>query len=434
MGLKLEYRFKAESLKQFLTLVNDLAVQNGYYFVNYTKGGEQYASIELCKNGHLCIDYISKGRLWQMTGTCQTNHLGPGYHAAVVDFLDELKKSYPDLKVYDDTGYYLNRDFEKLQKESFNGWLKSMVLYLTMKPSEINTVYVCWPDHCFEPEIKRKDCYVSPMGVWLAEMFANIADTGFEAFAQNFFTWYSRGKDAWYYRNLGLYTLWMDCRYRVSERSEEDREANQAAIENLERAMKMDPNIPIPIDEYKEVCKLDKHEPMDVSTQPRFVSPYPIGYRKGWIRFNATISFAVPGSFLQKSNDESTVWLEISEHSIRSVKVTVRTTGDGSDLTDITEQLVKIKEGAAPVPPELKNSFVDAGRIGSSKGSYAICFYGNDVIPEFKIKMYLYSIIVCYRNRITTLDVTASKKEEGLEFAQKIVKTLQIQDKGQVWS
>ena len=56
---------------------------------------------------------------------------------------------------------------------------------------------------------------------------------------------------------------------------------NQEVIRLLEKALEMDPSIPFPKEEYLEVCRLDEHQPVDLSGAEEMIKEGRIGCRRG---------------------------------------------------------------------------------------------------------------------------------------------------------
>ena len=81
-----------------------------------------YVVYQLCPEGFFVDDLEGKAA----GGDCQTNIAGPGFHAAVVYFL-ELFAARGSLKlsVKDPTGFYADRNFERMRRSISTAGLRS---------------------------------------------------------------------------------------------------------------------------------------------------------------------------------------------------------------------------------------------------------------------------------------------------------------------
>ena len=236
----------------------------------------------------------------QLSGDCQTNIVGPGFHGAVIHFL-ELFAARGELRLYvkDPTGYYADRDFERMTREYFYPWFKRLLSGMISNPRVLAGEPVCWPSDYFVPE-PRNGMVMTHIRSFSIRELTGIVRSGLTApFAKEFFIWNEEEKDAWYFRNCALVLLNQQCYFKPSSRSREDRLVNQEVLRLLEKALQMEPSIPFPEEEYLEVCRLDGHEPVDLSEVNRMVREEPIGCRRGLLyRTIGLMRFAVPGSFL----------------------------------------------------------------------------------------------------------------------------------------
>ena len=255
-----------------------------------------YVIYQLCPEGFLWMTWKGK----QLSGDCQTNIAGPGFHGAVIHFL-ELFAARGDLRLYvkDPTGYYADRDFERMTREYFYPWFKRLLNGMISNPRILAGEPVCWPSDYFVPEPKPGMVMTHIRSFSIRELTGIVRSGLAASFARDFFIWNQEEKDAWYFRNCALVLLNQQCYFKPSARSQEDRLVNQEVIRLLEKALQMDPSIPFPRQEYLEVCGLDEHEPVDVSSVNLMVEEEPIGCRRGLLyRTIGLMRFAVPGSFL----------------------------------------------------------------------------------------------------------------------------------------
>jgi hypothetical protein len=144
---------------------------------------------------------------------------------------------------------------------------------------------------------------------------------GIETFADRFFIWPHEQQDATFYRNCALKTLWEDCYYAPSGRSETDEKNNKEIIENLEKAYSLAPLLPLPYDSYCEICHLDGKKPIIPETAIRMDDKYQPGFRKGLVKETiGRLTITIPGSYIRHfeySNNDwpITIWSDTSSGS-----------------------------------------------------------------------------------------------------------------------
>ena len=234
---------------------------------------------------------------WEVEGECVSTPAGPGLHQAAVEALDALP--IQKLHVEDETEYFQHRDFDRMLREHFHPWLKTMVDMLTGQFGEDHTnVCMCWDLDAYMPE-DVPGTVVTPVGRfsgrWMRE---TVERQGIETLAERFFLWYHPGKrDALYNRQVALNLLWEHCYYAPSSRSQEDASNNEAICKNLEMAAMLDRNIPLPRRAYEEICQLARRAPA-LPEGPELTEEFEPGYRKGLVTCSiGALRFTIPGSY-----------------------------------------------------------------------------------------------------------------------------------------
>ena len=101
-----------------------------YYGLYHREDG---LSISLCPlDGRVYMTWKRESGLfgqWTVEGECVSTPAGPGLHQAAVEAVDGL--GIQKLEVADETEYYQHRDFDRMLREHFHPWLKTMVDMLT---------------------------------------------------------------------------------------------------------------------------------------------------------------------------------------------------------------------------------------------------------------------------------------------------------------
>ena len=247
---------------------------------------EDGLSLSLCPlDGRVYMTWKKEGGLlgqWTVEGECVSTPAGPGLHKAAVEALDALP--IQKLHVEDETEYFQHRDFDRMLREHFHPWLKTMVDMLTGQFGEDHTnVCMCWDLDAYMPE-DVPGTVVTPVGRFSAKWMREPVETqGIETLAERFFLWYHPGKrDALYNRQVALNLLWEHCYYAPSSRSREDASNNEIVCKNLEMAAMLDRNIPLPRKAYEEICQLARRAPA-LPDGPELEEEFEPGYRKGLV-------------------------------------------------------------------------------------------------------------------------------------------------------
>lgn len=250
--------------------------------------------------------FCPEGYLWMgwtegiLVGDCQTNIAGPGFHAAVIRFLEVFaSKAGMKLWVEDETGYFRERDFAKMRQKYFHRWFKALMERVVERYGEDEMQLVCWPTDYYLPETKVDEIITHIRPFTIAELTGMLHSGMSMAFAKDFFVWNEEAKDAYYYRNCALVMMNQECYFMPSKRSDEDQAINQMIIRCLERALELDRRVPFPKKEYLELCRLDGREPVDIGDVCDCAEQVMIGCRRGMLlRAIGCLRFAVPGYFL----------------------------------------------------------------------------------------------------------------------------------------
>lgn len=251
--------------------------------------------VQLCPEGYIWFQWKKQ----KLQGESQTNIAGPGFHAAVIDFLEQLAgKERLKLKVEDRTGYFIRRDFLAMRQKYFYQWFSDL-MDLVSGWKESGEYLFCWPAVYYIPE-RQEGKLITHIRSFSYKELKGMANSGMSvAFARDFFVWNEVEKDAWFYRNSAMVLLNQFCCFMPSDRSEQDREVNETIIDLLEKALTMDRRIPFPKKEYLEVCGLHHHAPMDIEDAVSFHEENAIGCRKHLVyRKIGNMSFGIPGNFL----------------------------------------------------------------------------------------------------------------------------------------
>ncbi|MCF2677360.1 hypothetical protein [Pseudoflavonifractor phocaeensis] len=246
---------------------------------------EEGMRIVMCPRGYLDFAWTKEKGLfgqWNLRCGCNTTPVGPGFHKAALELLEELGGlGIKEWNVQDRSDYQQDRDFGALRREWFLPWLEEQVSQVLEKTAPGEMGYLFWEVDQYRPEVVP-DTIATPLGrfpvAWLKEKLEKGA---LEELAQYLFLWDQPGMNALYLRNRALKQLWEDCCFAPSDRSYQDRQINADILDTLERSAAMDPSLPQPVADYRELCILDDRAPNMPEDAPEMEELYPIGYRRG---------------------------------------------------------------------------------------------------------------------------------------------------------
>ena len=297
MSIGFTFTGRVKKPETLLVAAQKLAEERGYGVYQREDG----LSLSLCPlDGRVYMIWKKEGGLlgqWTVEGECVSTPAGPGLHQAAVEALDALP--IQKLHVEDETEYYQHRDFDRMLREHFHPWLKTIVDMLTGQFGDDHTnVCMCWDLDGYMPE-DVPGTVITPVGRfsgrWMRE---TVEHQGIEALAERFFLWYHPGKrDALYNRQVALNLLWEHCYYAPSSRSREDASNNEVVCKNLEMAAMLDRNVPLPRRAYEEICQLARRTPA-LPEGPELTEEFEPGYRKGLVTCSiGPLRLTLPGSY-----------------------------------------------------------------------------------------------------------------------------------------
>ncbi len=296
MSIGLSFTGKIDSPKALLEGANILAEERKYRLT----AGDAGMKVIMCPlGGELGVLWRPEedpAGPWLVRGGCVSTPAGAGLHRAAVELLDSLP--IQALTVEDETGFYRHRDFRRMKEEHFYPWLRTLVDVCRRESGKgVSGMQLCWDLEQYAPE-DIPDTVVTPMGRFRLSELAELEKQGIEALAERFFLWNGRTQDAGFFRNRAISTLWEDCCFAPSARSQEDAAVNTSILDDLERAARLDPSLPLPRSAYRELCALAEREPA-LPDGPELTEEFEPGYRKGLITHAVgALRLTLPGSCL----------------------------------------------------------------------------------------------------------------------------------------
>lgn len=278
------------------------------------------------------VEFILDGG--SIVASAKTSSAGPGYHAWVVDLVEEIGRrvdipwNWTDQGngEGDSTGFHESFDFTRLQTAMADS-LPSMA-HAVLKTNENQDVPIALSLPL--DDVVLADAFaVSSIGTWTRDWFESLigADEAarLQAAARFFPAWHPRD-DARYWRGCGLALCWYPMRWvQPVDLSEET--LYKAALGCFARAREMDPAIKLPEDEIREIWTLLSREGED-----RPPSPNGIGFRRGAMlrQLPGGWTTMIPGYFAADYRDDGAT--RVFSFGDRSVQGTaMRAPDDGGD-------------------------------------------------------------------------------------------------------
>lgn len=245
--------------------------------------------MDICPEGYIECSY--EGLFVSIAA--QTNVAGPGFHAFVCSFFDEIVRNSPiKFEVSDPTNYVVDRDFEHLKYQYFYQWLKDIAGYVKDHHQDMKNLCISWPVDYYLP-IGKEGYIVTPMGYISVDDFANL---DVEELAQRFFIWNELEFNATYYRNCALSLLWKECYFEYSSMNDYSDKMGNMIIDYIEAAYEKDDQLPLPMQIYHSLCEVLQRDDL-IHHGIEMEGIEDIGYRKYMVQYpfgNWRIS--VPGS------------------------------------------------------------------------------------------------------------------------------------------
>lgn len=303
---------------QAVRTLEELKAEHGYLM----DVQNDYIRIEFCPEGYFWIHKDTENG--QLSGECQTNVAGAGFHAACVKLLEALaEKEKLELKVEDETEYFEHHDFDRMREEHFYPWLKS-ILNLICEKYAGTDFRICWPMDFYSPQTVEKTV-VMPIRRFSVNEIKLFYNGKIRDFAREFFVWNEQERDAYFYRNSALNLMSTKCYFMPSSRSEEDRKINDSCIGLLEKGLSMRRNLAIPRNDYLELCRLAEREPADTSLAYEMEHECEIGYRKQVVHHPVgQFTLPVPGKYLEEydADTHTMLYYDGEEDNWHNIRVT----------------------------------------------------------------------------------------------------------------
>ena len=267
---------------------------------------DNYSMLTFCNMGDLHVYFETEKKITTMTMEANTSLVGAGFHHYVVTFLDDfIIRNNISLDVHDETEYFEHRNFEQMRENHFR-WLKSIISFADEKIKEdknYSQLCICWNLDTYIPN-DISATIVTPLGRFnIKTLTESIKKDTISPFADIYFIWNNKEKDALFYRNNALQLMWESIRFAPITHNDLEEINNNTVIKYLEKSAALDSTLPFPKKEYIELCSLSEHKPIDISKLTEYKSDYPIGYRRDNISHKlGSLEITFPGSFFYEND------------------------------------------------------------------------------------------------------------------------------------
>lgn len=194
-----------------------------------------------------------------LTAQGDTSSAGPGYHAWLVDLLQDMDWRTGiswDWTNADDTQYQKHRDFARLREQMADALTSEAAALLNLAETNPGaTLPLLMPAGASLPV---EGFAAAPMGHWSQGWLKALAtaqgEQALNAAAEFFAAWDDRDC-ARYWLGRGMASAWLTMRW-VSPASEEEEALYKATLGCFARAREIDPDIALPEEEAKEIWTL----------------------------------------------------------------------------------------------------------------------------------------------------------------------------------
>lgn len=188
-----------------------------------------------------------------ITATVSTGAFGAGYHRFIIGVLDRIARRldivfYEDENHKDPSGYYKERDFEKLQNFFINSLSNYSEMLLTHHNSGFSNFMISMPyDY---PMIENEYFALSCLGYWGKSVFNDFIHSDFEdkkLFANEFFVWHNEDLNAkfWFKSLMSLIWLYFPFREYIDDN---EKTLYRKILYSFEEAYKKDHTLNYPWD------------------------------------------------------------------------------------------------------------------------------------------------------------------------------------------
>lgn len=187
-----------------------------------------------------------------MVLTANTRHAGPGFHAFVIDFFNDIQEELPDgeYELIDDLEYNKDEDFHRLYHvyENELDYLKNLIL----TDSDFAKRNYIFDETYYLPKLEDGRIMTSIGDMDKEEFLKTEIDDLMDAF----YVWNDWDRDARFYRNAALTLMAKEGVGLFSKMNDQTEKTANEIVDYIEIAYEKDPELALPLKEYRELCEI----------------------------------------------------------------------------------------------------------------------------------------------------------------------------------
>lgn len=180
-----------------------------------------------------------------------TRHGGPGFHAFVVDFFEDLQEEVEgEYEFFDDTEYNKDEDFDRLitKYEEELEYVRKLILD---RPGFSEKNYM-FDETYYLPQAQQGKINTATGVMDLTD----FQTTNIKYLMDRFYVWNDWDRDGQFYLNSALTLIAKDYYGKYSHMDEVSAKVAETIAEDIEAAYRLNPLLPLPLNTYQEICEL----------------------------------------------------------------------------------------------------------------------------------------------------------------------------------
>jgi tetratricopeptide (TPR) repeat protein len=210
-----------------------------------------HVEVLVCPQGKILVTEDDKDLIL----SANTRHAGPGFHAFVVDFFQDIEEELPgEYELNDDLEFTKDGDFHRLE-HMYENELDYIRKLIKQDPGFKNRNYLF--DETYYLPIAGGDKVLTSAGEMNKEEFESKA---LDDLMDYFYVWNDYDRDARFYRNAALTLLAKEGYGQFSMMNETTEKYANEIVDYLQIAHELDPKLPLPLDAYNQLCTLLNRE------------------------------------------------------------------------------------------------------------------------------------------------------------------------------
>lgn len=307
-----------ESVKELIQQIKTVCEHENLVCDLNEKGGE----ILVCPEGKIEVSLMNHYACLKTV----TSLVGAGYHAYICELFQKIIDQGPVYLAIDDECEYLeDHDFDRIRDNYFYGYLHLLLTNMKAMGEDEEATYA-WDERSYLP-LAKPGKVITPMG-YIDPV--EVAHLTIDEAADQFFIWNHLEKNAVFFRNSALSSLWNECLFETSPLSEAKMGVARMICEALEKSHELDMQLKQPQHEYELLCKLLNRK---IKMQAENVYEEKIGYRRDHLLYAYGNWLIYETGYALQSFDGNTMILKRHDATSLEWQSTMKVTGYMSNTT-----------------------------------------------------------------------------------------------------